>query len=423
MAEVFGTITLLTLFGLTVIIGYIGNLIFRKSKIPDVIWLMFFGFLVGPVFSLIDTEAFVKLVPFLSSLALLIILFDSGLHMNIYRVIRDTPRSLALAISGIVVSMLLVGGISMLYFNTDIMTGLILGAILGGTSSPIVLSLVRESETRSKIKNLLSLESALTDALTIIVTLFLLNIVLAITPSPPLIGLLGPFSIGAMLGLVAGLVWLFVLDRLKGLPFSHMLTLSIVFILYAFVEISGGSGPLASLFFGIVIGNGKNFSLMLKLKKVFEVDTKMKMFQDEITFFIRSFFFVLLGLLVFINTQIVLIGIVISVVLILGRIVTTEIGIIKLKIPHIERDFIRVMVPRGLAAAVLAQIVIAAKDKIPEAEVFADIVFIVILATVFYSSAVTMILSRKMDMEEKKKAKGGERKNSLFKSFRKKAAG
>jgi len=404
MVDALGTITLLTLFGLTMVIGYIGNLIFQKSKIPDVVWLMLFGILIGPVFSLIDTSAFVKVVPFLSSLALLIILFDAGLHMNIYNVIRDTPRSLALAVSGIIISMILAGGVLMLFFNLGLIEALLLGAILGGTSSPIVLSLVRESETESKIKNLLKLESAFTDALTIIVTLFLLNMILAITVSPPLIGLLGPFSIGAMVGLLIGLVWLFILDKLRGLPFSHMLTLSIVFLLYAFVELSGGSGPLAALFFGIVIGNGKNFSFMLRFKKIFEVDPRMKMFQDEITFFIRSFFFVLLGLLVVINSQVLFLGIAISVVLILGRFIAAEIGMIRLRLPSLDKHFVRVMTPRGLAAAVLAQIImISARGKIPIAETFADIVFIVILITVIYSSVFTMILSRRVEPEPQKK--------------------
>ena len=119
-----------------------------------------------------------------------------------------------------------------------------------------------------------------------------------------------------MVGLLSVLVWLFVLDKLKGIKFSHILTLSVVFLLYAFVEIATGSGPLAVLFFGIVIGNGKNFSLMLTFKKIFEVDSSIKMFQDEITFFIRSFFFVLRGLMVVLNYQVIFIRTIISIILI-----------------------------------------------------------------------------------------------------------
>lgn len=407
MAEPLSVITILTLFGSTIVIGYIGYLISLKSKIPDVIWLMLFGLLIGPVFSLIDVSPFLNAIPFLSSLALLIILFDAGLHLNIYRVIRDTPRSLVLAVSGILLSMVLVGLISVVIFNIDIMTGLVLGAILGGTSSPIVLSLLRGTETEGKIKNLLTLESALTDALTIIVTLVLINFIVPISPYPPLTALIGPFSIGAMVGLVAGLAWLFILDRVKGIPFSHMLTLSIVFLLFAFVELAGGSGPLASLFFGVVIGNGKNFSIMLKFKKLFEVDPKMNMFQDEITFFIRSFFFVLMGLMVVINVQMLFAGLLISAALIAGRVITANIGMIKLHLPKIEKHVVRAMTPRGLAAAVLALII--QNGLLPNASFFADVVFIVILVTVTYSSVLIMVINRNIESENT---------NSVFKKIK-----
>jgi len=399
MVEAVSTIAILALFGATVVIGYLGNYFFAKTRIPDIIWLLIFGLIIGPVLGLIDTTVFIRSVPFLASLALLVILFDAGLHMNIYRVIRDAPRSMVLAVSGILISMGLVGVVSMVVLGTDFLTGMLFGAILGGTSSPIVLTLMRRSKTTGKIKNILSLESAITDALTILVSLFILNIILSLGPADPLISLIAPFSIGAMTGLVAGLFWLFALDRLKGIPFSHMLTLSMVFILYASTEVLGGSGPISALFFGIVLGNGKNFSTMLKLKKVVQIDVKMKVFQDEITFFVRSFFFVLLGLLVVINLQIFLIGLLISAVLIGGRLLTAEVGMLGLHMQRVDKHFIRIMTPRGLAAAVLAQtLLVVGSGTIHGADIFSDIVFVVILITMLYSTVLTMIISRKIEM-------------------------
>lgn len=406
--EAISTITLLTLFAITIFIGYIGNVIFKKSRIPDVVWLILLGILIGPVFSLIDATIFIKLIPFLSAIALLIILFDAGLHMNIFRVIRDTPRSLALAISGIGISMVLVWTIAMIYFQTDPVTALILGAILGGTSSPIVLSLIKGTETEGRLKNLLTLESAATDAFTIIITLILINILIP-SGSPALANILGSFSIGPMMGFLAGLAWLFVLNKVKQFRFSHMITLAALFMLYAVVEFSGGSGPLTALFFGIVIGNGKNVSTMLKLKTIFRIDPKIKLFQDEITFFIRSFFFVLLGMLASINPDAILLGIGISVLLILGRLLTAEIGMIKLYLPPVERRIIRIMTPRGLAAAVLAQLLLTQQEAIPLAGVFKDIIFVVILITVMYSSILTVIISRRIKNGEEK-IKPGRRK-------------
>ena len=55
----------------------------------------------------------------------------------------------------------------------------------------------------------------------------------------------------------------------------------------------------------------------------------------------------------------------------------------------IEKNMIRTMAPRGLAAAVLAQLAVA--YGIPNASVFSDIIFIVILATVIYTTVASRI--------------------------------
>ena len=49
----------------------------------------------------------------------------------------------------------------------------------------------------------------------------------------------------------------------------------------------------------------------------------------------------------------------------------------------------RTMVPRGLAAAVLAQLPVA--YGIPNAAIFSDLVFIVILGTVLYTTVATRL--------------------------------
>jgi NhaP-type Na+/H+ or K+/H+ antiporter len=61
----------------------LGNLFYVKTKIPDVIWLLLFGFIIGPVFKLYDPEPFIRASPFMSIIALCIILFDAGINMDL----------------------------------------------------------------------------------------------------------------------------------------------------------------------------------------------------------------------------------------------------------------------------------------------------------------------------------------------------
>jgi len=389
---------LLVLFGTTVVIGYVGSVIFDKTRIPDIIWLILFGIIVGPLFSFIEREIFINISPLLAALALLIILFDAGLNLDFFKLLRNTPRSLLLSVVNILIAIPIVAFVSVYFLGLSLLSGLLLGAMLGGTSSPVVISIVNKLRTREKVKTILMLESIITDPLVIIVSIALLNLIVPINQNySPLQGLLGTFSIGAMLGLITGLVWLFVLDKIKDRPFDHMLTLAIVFLLYALVESSGGSGPISAFAFGVVLGNGKKFCEMLKFRKIFTVSRIMRTFQDEVTFFIKSFFFVYLGLIVVLNREYILYGVIISFILILTRIASVKIASVRFNIEAIERKIMSAMVPRGLAAAVLAQLPMS--YGLPNAEIFSNVVLVVILTTVLYSTFMTWFFSRKSEME------------------------
>jgi cell volume regulation protein A len=384
--------SILVLFGVTIAVGYIGNAIFEKTKIPDIIWLLLFGLLIGPVFSLVDRGIFIAISPFLAALALLLILFEAGLNMDFYQVVRGFPRSMLLAVVSILLSMVAVGAVSVFLFNFDILRGLLLGAILGGTSSAVIVSITNKLDIGRNIRTMLNLESILTDPIVIVVSISLMKIITEVSGASAVRDILGAFSIGAVMGSLVGIVWLFILDRLKGRPFDYMLTLAVLFLLYTFVEMYGGSGAIASLLFGLVLGNSRKFCRMLKFKKEMRPDRLIKPFQSEIAFFIRSFFFVFLGLIFVANQSYILSGVSIAAVLILVRFAAVQIGTVKIRISSAERNFVRIMVSRGLAAAVLASYpAISVIDG--GSGLFLSVSFVVIISTVVYTTVLTKYIS------------------------------
>ena len=148
----------------------------------------------------------------------------------------------------------------------------------------------------------------------------------------------------------------------------------------------------------------------------------------EITFFIRAFFFVFMGIIVVIDSTLVLYGLAITAVLIVLRIIAVRISTIGMDIVAHEQTIMAVMVPRGLAAAILAQLLVS--FGVPNAEAFVSIVFVVILASVIYTTIGALASSRKhteekshkkhslereMD-EERKAAKKSRRKKSRKKT-------
>ncbi|MBI2579441.1 MAG: cation:proton antiporter [Candidatus Aenigmarchaeota archaeon] len=382
-------LSLLALFGITVIVGYVGSLIFSKTKIPDLIWLIIFGFAAAS-FGFADRALFFAIAPFLAALAILLILFDSGLNLDFYQMLRIFPRSMLLAFLGMVISSVGVAAFSVYFLKFTLVESFLLGAMLGGTSSATVISVVNKLKIKENIKTILTLESVITDPLVIVVSIVIVNMLAGNGTAAPVKDVLSTFSIGGMIGIIAGFVWIFVLDKLKGKPFDYMLTIAVLFIIYVFVESSGGSGAIAALFFGLIIGNSRIFSGILRFKKKFALDSFFISFQSEISFFIRSFFFVFLGIIITINYDYIIYGIAIAAILFIARLVMVEISCLKMKMAAYEKNVMRIMAPRDLTSAVVAQLPLIYGLK--NASAYSSIVFVVIVVTVIYTSVFTMAL-------------------------------
>ncbi|RLI96781.1 MAG: hypothetical protein DRO96_02310 [Candidatus Aenigmatarchaeota archaeon] len=392
---------ILMLFSATVVIGYVGSLIFEKTKIPDAVWLLLFGVLIGPFLGVVSRESFIAFSPLLSAIAIVIILFDAGLNMNFYQVVREFPRSILLALLGIGFSMLCVGLLARAFFGFDLLEGILLGAIVGGTSSPVVISITKGLQIKDSVKTLLNLESVFTDPLCIIVSIVIIETIISNISGTVIVhNIFSAFSIGAVIGIISGFVWLFVLDALKQRQFDYMLTLAVLFMLYVFAETIGGSGAIVALFFGLVLGNAKIFSNMLKLGKELKLDYLMKRFQSELSFFVRSFFFVFLGVIVTINHGLITYSIVIAATLVIVRFLVVQISTTGMHINPLEMNTMRIMSPRGLAAAVLAQLPIV--YGLPHAEIFPDVVFIVILTTIIYTTFAVKLSFKNEERERKR---------------------
>ena len=394
-------LSFLGVIAVTVILGYVANYIFERTKVADIVWLLMFGFAVT-WFGLLPQAPFISLSPLLGTIAILIILFDAGLNMDFYQFVKGVGRGFALGILGLLFSIVAVGLLGFFVFGFGLMQSILLGAMLGGITSAIVLGISKILRMAKNAHITLSLESIITDPLTIITSLAIMSLIVvpATGSIPPIQSIAAAFSVGGVVGLLIGIIWLGVLDKIKGKPFHYILTVGMAFGIYVLAEVAGGSGAIAALFFGLALGNGRTFSKILKFKKVYTISPVLKRFQGEITFFIRAFFFVWLGLIVVINPTYAVYGLILAVVLIIIRLPTVWLGTAGMGLyPH-DKHIMQAMVPRGLAPAVLAQI--ALSQGVPGAEAFSSIIFVVILATVIYTAISTVLLTRHKHPKEEK---------------------
>ena len=78
-----GADSLLLLISSTILLCYISGLLYTKTKIPDIIWVLAFGIILGPVLGYFEKEVFLSISPLMSTFALSIILFDAGINVDI----------------------------------------------------------------------------------------------------------------------------------------------------------------------------------------------------------------------------------------------------------------------------------------------------------------------------------------------------
>ena len=71
--------------GIVIFMGVIGEAFFKKTGIPDVAFLMMLGVVLGPLLGIIRPDAVTLVVPYFAGVALIIIMFDGGLNLDLKR--------------------------------------------------------------------------------------------------------------------------------------------------------------------------------------------------------------------------------------------------------------------------------------------------------------------------------------------------
>jgi cell volume regulation protein A len=375
---------LLLVAGAVIFFGVIGEAFFKKTGIPDVAFLMILGIIVGPVLGLIHTEVVLQVVPYFAALALIIIMYDGGLNLDLKSIASTAHFAIILSVLGFAVSVGIVAAFAHYGLGWGWIEGILLGSIVGGSSSAIVFGLVRNLKISDGAKSLLSFESALTDILATVIAFVLFGAVLSGTLDISFMGstIENALVVGLILGLGVGIPWMYVTTKLSSSKHSYMLTLAILFILYFLANYFGESGALTALVFGLMLGNKRRLAKYLRFPLP-KIDTDDPT-HNQITFLVRTFFFVFVGLLAsFGNIEFIIFGISVTIAIYFSRTVIVKILLTK-RFSHLDKKVTSIMIPRGLAAAVLATFPLTL--GLPNATAYSQIVFSVIMASVIITT-------------------------------------
>jgi Na+:H+ antiporter len=372
-----------------IIIGFLGNYLFEKKGVPDMLFLIFIGIVLGPALNILEPSVVEGFAPYVSAFAMVFILFDGGMKMNVLKVVSSSPRAIFLAASGFLFSMLVVAAFMVFVMGIPWFYGLLFGSIFGGSSSIVVVSLASKIGISEKGSTTLLLESAITDILCIVVSISIIGVILTGNADYVSIGTgIGlKFLIGALAGIALGIFWLFALRKVACLPFCYVLTLGIAILAYAVSETVGGSGALSVLLFGLMLGNETEILESLRYRRAWctAVDDGLKRFESEIAFFVRTFFFVFLGIIATISSAaFVALGIILTVLLLAARVAAVHLSTIHSELKD-ERLIMTLVLTRGLAAAVLA--ILPAQYGLQYAQYFVNFAVVIILSTAVIATA------------------------------------
>lgn len=403
MADV---IVVFTVSGVIISIGFLANVIFKKTGFPDVLFLIIMGIILGPLMNLFSVEDLLPVIPIFAALALMLILFQGGLSMEFYTVLLQSFRAAAIGFLYVIFAILFVSLFSHLIMGFNWLEGLILGSMTAGTDSVVIIPLISKMRVVDDVKAILSLESTVTDVLNIILVIMFLQVFRRgfVNFQEAMSSLVARLAVGIMLGAIVGIVWIKVLDVIKRQEYTYMLTLAALILCYAGTEFLGGSGALSALVFGITLGNYlriKRLGIRVDFNSMQKLIGNIRNFQNEITFLVRALFFVILGLIYVPDLfGLLYAGIIMSVNLLLRYLA------VKISTYHSAlykyRKFMTLMCGTGLANATLSLIVY--NEMMAQHNFIASLYPLIITNIIIISNVVTSITPLILR---------GERKNNL----------
>ncbi len=144
------TAPIIIFVGLLVFLAHWFSGIFSRTRVPNVLMLIAIGLVLGPVLRIVTPEDFGAVGPVFVTVALVIILFEGGIGLRPDVLQRSLRGTTSLTLANFVVTMVAIGAVTHFATSLDWMRSLMLGAILGGTSSAVVVPLVRHLKLRER---------------------------------------------------------------------------------------------------------------------------------------------------------------------------------------------------------------------------------------------------------------------------------
>ncbi len=366
-----------------------------RFAIPLLLVFLFIGMLAGSegIGRIYFDNA--ELAKSIGIIALIFILFSGGLDTNWKETKPVIGPGILLSTLGVLLTAAGVGIFAVHVLKFSLLQGMLLGSIVSSTDAAAVFSVLRSRRISLKppLKPLLELESGSNDPMAVFLTAGFIS--LLTVKDLTALSLIPRFFIdmgmGALVGFLMAKTIVFLIKRLK-LEYEGLypvIMISLVLLTYAVAYYSKGNGFLAVYLAGLMLGQ-EDFSNKKAILK----------FHDGLAWLMQITMFVTFGLLVFPSHIVPLIGgglLITAFLMFVARPVSVLLCLWPFRMDMRMKTMIAWVGLKGSAPIILATFPFMA--GIPQADTIFNIVFFVVLASVFIQGQTIQLLARALKLD------------------------
>lgn len=252
------------------------------------------GYLMGPVLGFINPADLGKVGGVVATTALIVILYEGGLHLSARDLLTSSLPAFGLTIVGFVLIVTVGALLGYTVAFQPLPISILLGVGIGSTSSAIVIPMVKKLSISDNTKTVLGLESAFTDVLTIVIFLVLVDAFSSghFSTQELLVGIGPKTIIAGLMGIGSGLTWAYIKKK-----YSRLVTMAFAgeawaLLTYGIIESTKHNGAIGVLTLGFMLANLDLLPNWLKSQvSNVAVSYKDMSLLSEVTFLLRTFSF------------------------------------------------------------------------------------------------------------------------------------
>lgn len=321
--EVFNSYYAVITISVVIIMSYFFNIISEKTNIPSVLLLILSGILIKLGFNYLDiptTDIIFDILEILGIVGLIMIVLEASLDLELtWEKWPVIWKSFTVALLSLIACSLAIAWFIQLVIVDDFITALVYAIPLSVMSSAIVIPSV--GELSEEKKEFMVYESTFSDILGIMYFYFLIDHLDDESVNTVIIDIVSNIVITVVLSVVISYALVLVFQKVRT-QVKLFLLIAVLLLLYSIGKLFHLSSLLIILIFGLVLNNYKLF-FRGKLTQWIHVPSLKGILHNfhlvtiETAFVVRTFFFVIFGITIELNSLLNMEVLVVSIVIIM----------------------------------------------------------------------------------------------------------